>query len=59
MASVSSIFFNKYLEVLSLACKLGKTSSTVFSDDLTRQLERLRRQGKMVFSIVGLFLLDA
>lgn len=44
MTSVLSVFFNKYLEVSSLVCELGKTSSTVFSDNLTRQLERLGRQ---------------
>lgn len=47
------------LEVLSLSCTGDFMSFTFFTDNLTGQLERLRRQVKMVFSIVRLFLLEA
>lgn len=53
------MFFNKYLEVLSSSCIGDFSQFTLFSDNLTGQLERLRRQVKMVFSIVELFLLEA
>jgi len=57
MTSISSVFFIKYMEILS--CTGDFSSFTFFSDNLTGQLERLRRQVKMAFSIVGLFLLEA
>lgn len=53
------MFFNKYLEVFSSSYIGDFSQFTLFSDNLRGQLERLRRQVKMVFSVVGLFLLEA